>query len=592
MAKYTIQRYRQLKNAVIENQVILLQGPNKAGKSSAFWAIRSLLLGNPTPDIRHLAEGWRKADLIELVHGEQGQASILGEFDRGKATMVWPEGTYETQGAVPYCSPTAAGMLSANLAAMDEKKRAEALGNLLLTRITLEDFRAALPEFPSPPPPAEEGKAPMQDIPALLQASTKNKGWKATLDGARANLLGYKHKWQELTGEPWGSQKMLAWRPAGWTPSMEGLTMSAAQAALEAAADADRTASEGVQQTTGEIARLQALANTIPGLLQQVENAKQTQLQEEEKLAAAVEVKGKLPLIVADMKPIACPHCQGEIVVNQRKRGAASWFTLHKPEEANISEAQLKKLRTAHQDADQQIENAEAATRRAGIAVLTANNDLDVAQKAEAALQAIEGVDTIKIEAARNQLQKAQANVTMLQQVAQSRKLAKIIGQCLQIIEALEATGIRKTVMERYLPEFNQELAQISEQLRIPPVLISADGFEVMIGKKRYRNEADSEQFRCRIALQIATAKIDGSSVVLIDNDVDMDRAYYGSVVKALLSRGLDGIISVRANPGEKPPFNTANSRDAAIRQKVNSYWVEGGTAKLLEATPEGAAAQ
>jgi hypothetical protein len=592
MSKYTIQRYRQLKHAEIENQVILLQGPNKAGKSSAFWAIRSLLLANPTPDIRHLAEGWKKTDLIELVQGEQGQAAIRGEFDQGEANMVWPDGTYETRGVVPYCSPVAAGMLSSNLAAMSEKDRAEALGNLLLTKITLDDFRAALPGFQSPPPPPAEGQAPAQDIPALLQASTKNKGWRATLDGAKANLLAYKKQWQELSGEAWGSQKMLSWRPAGWAPSMEDLTLQAAQSALDAAAEADREASAGAQAATGEITRLQALANTIPALLQQLENAKQLEIAETEKLQTALEVKGKLPPIVLDMKPIPCPHCQGEILVNERKKkGMLSW-TLHKPEEAKISEVQLKRLRTSHQDADQKIENAEAAIRRAGMAVLTANNDLSTAQKAEQDLQAMEGIDTTKIEAARNQLAKAQANVTMLQQVAKSRKLAKIIGQCLQIIDVLEPTGIRKTVMERYLPEFNKQLGEVSQALRIPPVSISATGFEVMIGNRRYRNEADSEQFRARIALQLATAAIDGSRVVLIDNDVDMDRLYYGAVVKALLNRGLEGIISVRANPNEKPPFNTANSKDLAIRQRVSSYWVEGGTIKLLEASPEEAAAQ
>jgi pyrimidine operon attenuation protein/uracil phosphoribosyltransferase len=136
--------------------------------------------------------------------------------------------------------------------------------------------------------------------------------------------------------------------------------------------------------------------------------------------------------------------------------------------------------------------------------------------------------------------------------------------------------------MLRKLSDFNSRLADISTQMAIGLVQIDGSTFEIKVGERLYRDMSDSAQFRARIAMQVATAEIDGSCMVIIDNDVDFDTRWYQKLLGMLLTRGMRAVVSLRVDAIGKA-MNTAKATNPVVREKIASYWLQDGTATKLE---------
>lgn len=571
--KFYVNNYRAIESAeIVVDRIVILQGPNKAGKSSVFWSIRSVLLDNAIPDPRFSSEQWTLKDLSELCRdGKPAACRWLLSDDPGAPdrVMVWPDGKSESKGRMPHVTSVAAGWLSSSIAAMTQRERTEALGTFLCGRVRAEDFNEAL-----------EG-IDQKTIDAVT-AGVAKLGWAATLTRAEDRLRDLKRDWSKLTGTPWGERKMLEWRPEGWSSALEGMTIEAAQAAIDRAASDVEAIMAGQTIAISDIANLKTQADQLPAFRKTLEECNEKVKAAEEAYAKSEERQRNLKPTEESLFVKKCPHCDEEVAVTVK-------YDLLKPESLAGNSEELRKRRLEHAGADGEIERLRVELNSARRAQTLAERDVEVATKAADSLIEMGDINPNAIAEAKTALTIAQATFHAVNNHAVSTRLTKSMVGLLRIAAALAPEGIRKKVITRELTEFNQLLAGISSDFKLATVRIDPADFQIYIGDIRYRDEADSEQLRARIVLQVATALVDGSPIVLIDNDVDMDKVYYGNLVAMLLKRGLHAIIAVRKD-SKKECFNTSTSKSQAIRENVRSYWIENGTAMLL--TPEDAEPQ
>lgn len=578
--KAKIHAYREIKSADIQIDLIaLIQGSNKAGKTSIASAIRGAVTGDPAPDVR-MSEWikWNKGEFKALVNDSlnSSTASCVVESSEGAARMVWPDGKFETKGREPRCSPTAAGVWSSSLASVSPMKRGPALVDMLSGLVAEEDLLAYL------------GNAVPEKVAKEVWNKSQEAGWDVALDHAAKKLRGFKAEWETITRDKWGPQKAQSWRPLDWNENLERLTPQAAQASIDAAAAQLQQLGVDSAVTQAQIATLKTQADQIPAIQEEIAGIEKMKANLEAELTKLnAELRAVPPAPNSDQE-LACPSCGTVLHLIEDVRGHVTERRLSDKIE-RVDQAELKKRRQAKAGLEGQINKAEADKRACENRILLRTRDLESAQAAAEKLSKIREIDPAKITDAQRMLEKAQANYNMVAQVQKAWGKQNVITIALKIVDALDPKGVRRTVMLRKLGEFNERLAHISTQVGIGHVKIDGSTFEIMIGSRLYRDESDSEQFRARVVMQVATAEVDGSSLVIIDNDVDMDTKYYQRLLGMLLKRNMPAIVSMRVNSIDKA-MNTAKANVPEVRERIKSYWVENGTATLLQAQAQQAA--
>ena len=93
---------------------------------------------------------------------------------------------------------------------------------------------------------------------------------------------------------------------------------------------------------------------------------------------------------------------------------------------------------------------------------------------------------------------------------------------------------------------------------------------------------SSSEQFRSRAALQLAMARLDQSSMVVIDGADILDAPARSGLFALLDEAGLPALVCMTLNRREQVPDLEA----AGLGQ---SYWISGGVAQPLHEPAEAA---
>lgn len=579
--KAKINAYREIKSAAIDIDLIaLVQGPNKAGKTSIASAIRGVLTGDPAPDVR-MNEWikWPKGELKALVNDSlnTSTASCVVEGADGAARMVWPDAKFETKGREPRCSQVAAGVWSSSLASVSPAKRGPALVDMLSGLVAEEDLLAYFGEgFP-------------EKVAAEVWKKIQEAGWDVALDHAQKKLRGFKAEWEAVTRDKWGVQKSQNWRPQDWNDDLEKLTQQAAQSAVDAAAAQLQQLGVDSAVTQAQIATLKSQVDQIPAIQKEIADVEEMKKKIEATIAETVIALDKVPFTGSDTE-MPCPSCGTVLHVMEETRGHMIRRFLS-DKVASKDPEELKKHRLEKAGLEGKLTKNETDKRSCENRILLKTRDLQSAQAAAEKLSKIREIDPTKIAEAQRLLEKARANQSMVIQSQQAWGKQRAINVSLKIVEALDPKGVRRTVMLRKLGEFNERLAHISTQVGIGHVKIDGSTFEIMIGDRPYRDEADSEQFLGRVTLQVGTAEVDGSSMVIIDNDVDLDTRRMQRVLQMLLLRNMHAVVSMRVDEIKKA-FNTAKANNPVVREKIKSYWLQDGTATLLQAAAEVQAAE
>lgn len=537
-----VKNYRGAAEAALTlDPIALVCGHNHAGKSSIAQAVAGALTRNPA-----VLDGVTKSAAGQLLRdGEKRGKCTVGD-EAGSVTANWPGASVSESGNAPQASPIACGLTS--IVDMKAKDAAATLIRVIDAHPTLEHLKAAV-----------AGAGVPDDLLQQIWQVVSNDGWDAAHKRATERGAKMKGMWEGATGEAWGAKKADGWAPAGLDP-----------AAMPALADLEAEVASRQQQLEQAIANQAASGERVKQLQDAVAAGRQAAADLDAVRATIEEENGLLDSITADLNAlprpevaenmVPCPHCGGHLVVVSRTEVRAPSGGVSEQENAarqqaiQVKQAEASKVRTLLSD----LRTQEAQLR--GI--------VSAAQRAETDLAALPAGSVTAEEVAdrRAMLEDAQRMLSRAQAVQRAAAIHTDIKQNLAIVEALAPNGLRQTVLTERMGAFNGALATLSTAADWPAVQVGED-MAVTFGGRAYLLLSASEQFRCRVTLQVAMASMDGSDAVIVDAADILDRTGRNALFALLQSSGLLSLVCMTMNRVEDVP----DLRAAGIGR---SYWI------------------
>ena len=532
--KVTIQNVRGLESAEIDmTKIALVTGDNMAGKTSICLPIACALSGVTTP------LGIRKTDGGMMVRVGTGRGSVNIKTDDGEVTIEWPKCERSTQGDAPTASKIATGIES--IVDMDTKERGSLLGNLLNIVPTRDDFNQAL---------ADAGMTPRhKDDPERFSgfdkvwATIERDGWDAAADRAQKAGTEQKGAWRQVTTENYGTKKADTWLPDGWS----GELAQRSKDTLEADIAAERNELEfkvGKQAISAErLQELQDKADEIDGCVLALKKIEADAVMATEASTKARSVRDAcLPATESDGH--SCPKC-GTFLEMTPAPGNTREKVLSVV--AKLSDADLKARRDAIAAADGALEKAYAESRAANSSVADARRDLDAAKAARAELDrgaTTSGSSADDVDKAREGVRRAENALRAFQQKTEADRIHTSIQRNEMLVTILSTAGVRRAVLLRALSEFNKRIASICADAKWGLVSIT-DAMTVEVDGRPYVMMAGSEQFRARVAFQVAIAELDKSAAVVIDGADILSNSGRAGLLRMLVARKMPALIGM-----------------------------------------------
>lgn len=542
--KITVKNYRGIESAEITAEPLaLIAGANGAGKSSIAQAVAAVLTRTATPP------GMLKKDAGQLLREGQSRGSC--EIDGAK--ISWPGGTVNADTGTPQATTVAAGLASP--LDMKPAETAAYLSGLLNAEPTLADLTESLNGMP---------ENLIQQVWQEIQSS----GWDAAHKRAKESGARIKGQWEQITGEVYGSKKAVDWRPACFTDAVP--TVEELHAAVTAARHAVETTVARVAVSDDRIAHLQQTAAAGQQAGARIGALEVQQADIIAQIDAARQVLNTLPDEQGVDTVAVCPCCNEKLVVMSRT-------VLHRAaEQADPAENERRSAARQQQIAlinglENQRRNIESELWQARHAVQSA----DAAVSELAALHSQpEGASADQIEAAREALADAEYRLMAFNGMQEAARKVKQLAQNVLIVSTLAADGLRQQVLSRVLEGVNAELAAMAAYSGWGAVTIT-DEMAVQYRGRDYRLLSASEQFRCRVTLQLYIAQRDGSGAVVIDAADILDRGGRNGLFKLLKEYPLPALVCMTLNAPEDAP----NLKKAGLGR---SYWIAEHTATEL----------
>lgn len=581
--RIAVENYRGVRTAIIDlagdnTQIALVAGLNGSGKSSICQAAAAALCsvgipliepGTKPGDVSPLVT---KKDSRALVHdgATSGSATLTGESDGDGVTVAWPGGTVTARGNPPACSTLAAGLI--RFSDLPSKSRSLLLINALKAAPTKADVLELA------------GSAASKRIEDAWP-DIERVGWDAAAQRFAEAATKGKGRWEEITGERYGIEKAKAWRPLDWQPDLDQANADDLRAA-EKAARADRDAALArTAVDRSERQKLQEKAALVPELEKLVSELESAYAAAAKQAEAATTARDSLPVPDGESGQ-DCPWCGKAIGIDRRGGGQ---IILHRFERT-ISKEEFDRLSRAHQTACAEKNEADRAADARRTALDDARRNLNDAEKAASDLGAMPGdepaakagQDVTSMDAVEGALTAAARRVKMHEAVTSATRVAAAISRDNAIADLLRPTGIRQRKLEQMLATLNGRLADICSQAGWPKVEVTSD-LDLLCDGRRIILAADSEIYRCDIALQIAVGEHDGSGIVIIDGADKLDRDNRNGMFNMLLRLRCKAIVAMTAPSRDVLP-------DLAAAGIGRTYWIEAGTAVAIGAAQAMAA--
>ncbi|OTI61968.1 hypothetical protein CAZ10_14905 [Pseudomonas aeruginosa] len=513
ITKLEITNFQGLRHAALDVSapVLLVAGHNGAGKSSLLDAIAMAFNGQP----RRVSLK-KEMDKLVTEGAKKGEAHVTFLDNGGYEQTAWV--MLPTGKSAPLAdSPFLPYVLDASLfAALDSKERRKVL-------FELSGASAS---------PAEVGKR-LESKGLDLKLFEKVKpllrtGFPAAVEQAKAYASEARGAWKAITGENYGSEKVVDWAPelvatvvtddqvaeAGKNLQQFEDDLAEAQQTLGASKQA-RQAADGRAQ---RITKLRDLVDLEPRRRNKLSTDEQNQDEWSEKvMAAELASSGSVP-----HQPLTCPHCQGAVDLQ------AGALVVHQPPE-KIADAEAAKRLPEYREYLASAQRAVANSQR----------DLDECLAAAEQIKALEteSADAPSAEAiangeqAINELRQARdasrAKLVALQEameaaaqreasIAKAQAAHRDVVAWTGMADALSPTGIPAEILADAIGPVNELLQRLSGTAGWSPVQISAD-IDVTFGGRLYGLLSESERWRCDATLALAIATISGLRLALLD---------------------------------------------------------------------------
>ena len=550
--KITVNNFRGADHVEIASErMSLVAGLNGAGKTSVLLAAACTLSGDLSP------LGLRKADGGALVKTGASGAECVIETESGTARAEWPKCERSTTDKPPFASEVAVGLSS--IIEMDGKDRPVYLSELLKTDPSRADFDAAL---------IEAGIATKEDLPKFDKVwdTVERDGWSAAHARAIDSGKTQKGNWNQVTKENWGLKKGETFEPEGWDSSLAAKSQETLDDAVTAARATTEHHVGRLAVSEDVIERLQASADKMDERKEAYEEAVKRQ---EAAKAELAEIEKKIAAIgsMQDDEGLPCPHC-GEGIRLVKKSAAET--TLAKAERIERKILEARRAEFASLDGARQRLRSEVSA--ASVEVDRSKSDFDASKVARDELDSgvnSEGSAQDDVDAAREAERAATRSRDAFRNKVEADRIHRSILRNLKMIDILAPSGVRHTVLKRKLTAFNDEIAKICTAARFGKVSVN-DTLGIEYAGRAYVLLSASEQFRCRVALQIACADVDGSEAVIIDGADILDNQSRGGLFGMLAKRGGRAVIGMTMRSQDSAP-------DLASKGLGSVYWIECG---------------
>jgi hypothetical protein len=398
-------------------------------------------------------------------------------------------------------------------------------------------------------------------------------GWDSALQDCVTLGTKTKGKWEQVTGEKYGTKKAEGWTPHDWDPLWAGEDAEAKREAAQAALD--RALAQGGADEA-ERKRLQVIVDQATPDLEALETAHQEAM---EAMSAARDKLADAPTANdGDRQP--CPHC-GEAILLERHRDRASdlVITLKKPDGAALTPKEKEARRLARVDLEAAVRQAEGLVNETREDVAAAKRKLAEIEDAETNLAAMgeavaatgPAADTQALRAEVQKWERIKGDQERIQQAADHHAT---IGRLILAKSILEPSGLRLRKLTDTLSIFNDRMAAFCEAAGWKPVTIHPD-MSISEGPYHERMVSSSGLWRIGCAIQAAAIQIDGCPILVLDGAEILDRDGRNGLFRVLLDQGLATVMAMTAADPAKVP-------DLAAHGMGHSYWVEGGISMPL----------
>lgn len=532
-----LKNYRGVSDAQLTMAPIaLVAGPNGSGKTSIAQAVAAALTKNAAP-----IEGIPKNAAGQLMRdgAKRGHCQVGDETGHAKAN--WPGATVSEEGTPPWASEIACGL--ASIVTMKPKDAAALLIGAIEATPKLDDLKAALPDTDA-------------TLLGQVWAAIQKDGWDIAYKRAQERGTKLKGAWEQVTGERYGSAKAEGWKPAG-TPEAgtEELQneLKELQTELETAIANQALGGSEVQRLEVLIEAGKAAEAALPKL----ESDKAKGDKHADNLLA--EFNALPPLETVDTLA-ECPHCKGHLVVVSRTevRAPSNGVTAEENEQREVAldakRAEMAKTNNAITALLGEISRAQRTIEEAAGAAK------------QLASMPSGGATADEIQRLRDTIAEAQTDLRSVQAAASAEKIHGDIGTNQDVIEALAPTGVRQTVLNKKMGEFNGALSRHSQAAGWATVHID-DDLATSLGGRPYILLSESEKFRVRVTLQLALADLDGSDAVIVDAADILDRTGRNGLFKMLKASNLRSLVCMTMNTQADVP-------DLAKAGLGASYWL------------------
>jgi hypothetical protein len=219
--------------------------------------------------------------------------------------------------------------------------------------------------------------------------------------------------------------------------------------------------------------------------------------------------------------------------------------------------------------ANDDLQNARRDVTRAETSVRDA---LEARHKLDNWPRAVEaGTDITTAEA---QLKAAESRLAEFRTKKEADRIHRLVEGNEIVIGLLSPDGLRATKLAQVLDVFNTELAALCETARWSAVRLD-DAGGISYGDRPYGLASTSEQYRVRVTLAVAMAKLDGSDLVIVDGADILDAPSRSGLFTLLDQVGVPALVCMTLPRREMLP-------DLAAAGIGRSYWLTGGNAEPL----------
>lgn len=440
---------------------------------------------------------------------------------------------------------------------MDDKTRARALAEYMKADPSRDDLADALRDADIP-----------EDKLADAWKQVEVHGWDGAAEQYKLDGSAAKREWERLTGEKYGSTKAALWAPAGYSGDLDGDTEALAAAVDKARADHEQAVR--AEAASGErMARVAEQAGRLPGLLLQEAEALEEVGKLTEGKRAAEEYLSSLPGVPHSGNTASCPCCGAAVTVRQNGAGGFDLVKAVSLDELEASK-RLADIADAREGLQAVISNMSAVSDR----VNEIKAEIRLAEQAKREherLSALAGAaSAMTVAEAKEAFDRAETRLEVAAMKARADGLHAEITTLAALVKALSPEGVRKRKLAQAVEAFNGSiLSPLCDTAGWKPVALT-EALSVTYGGRPYALLSDSEQYRVRVTLQIAMARLDGSALVIIDGAEILDPAGRNGLFSLLADTGLPALVGMTVASAAKAP-------DLAKHGLGRTYWIEAG---------------